>query len=139
MRELKAFVRTRRVDAVIQALRRAGAPGVSVSRVHGVGYGYEPVDFTLAPSELRKAPEVAKVEVVCADCDCDRLVGILAGAARTGDPGDGIVFVDARRARLQDPDGRRGRRRDRDGAHVNPRHRRCCLAPSVRGRYAFGE
>ena len=93
MRELKAFVRTRRVDAVIQALRRAGAPGVSVSRVHGVGYGYEPVDFTLAPSELRKAPEVAKVEVVCADCDCDRLVGILAGAARTGDPGDGIVFV----------------------------------------------
>ena len=65
MREIKAYIRVSKVDDVIRALRAAGAPGITVTRVHGVGYGYEPFLFTLAPSELKKTPEVAKIEVVC--------------------------------------------------------------------------
>jgi len=90
---LKAFVRTSKVDDVICALEAAQAPGITVSRVHGVGYGYEPSLFTLAPSELRRTPEVAKVEVVCARSDTDRLLDAIVQAARTGSHGDGIVFV----------------------------------------------
>ncbi len=93
MKLLKAFVRTRKVDEVIRALEEARAPGITVSRVHGVGYGYEPLAFTLAPGEIGKSAEVAKIEVVCRDEDLDRLLGVLATVARTGDPGDGIVFV----------------------------------------------
>jgi nitrogen regulatory protein P-II 1 len=74
-------------------LEGAGAPGITISRVHGVGYGYEPFLFTLAPSRLHKAPEVAKVEVVCGDQEAQVLIDALVSAARTGDPGDGIVFV----------------------------------------------
>ncbi len=93
MKLLKAFVRTRRVDEVIRALQREGAPGITVSRVQGVGYGYDPLTFTLAPSELHQAHEVTKLEVVCGDRDAGRLAEALVGAARTGNPGDGIVFV----------------------------------------------
>ena len=93
MKLLKAFIRTRKVDDVIRALQAAGAPGITVSRVHGVGYGYDPYLFTLAPRELPKTPEVAKIEVVCCDEDCDRLVAVLVAAACTGSQGDGIVFV----------------------------------------------
>jgi nitrogen regulatory protein PII len=64
-----------------------------VSRVHGVGYGYDPYLFTLAPSELCKCPEIAKIEVVCGDDDVDRLLAVLVDAAHTGGRGDGIVFV----------------------------------------------
>jgi nitrogen regulatory protein P-II 1 len=95
MKLLKAFVRTRKVDDVIRALETAGAPGITVSCVHGVGYGYDPFLFTLAPRELPKTPEVAKVEVVCGDEDADRLLAALVEAARTGSKGDGIVFVTA--------------------------------------------
>ncbi len=93
MKEIKAFVRMDRVEKVIEALERASAPGITVVRVHGVGYGYDPFLFTLAPSELRMAPEVAKVEVVCRDERVDDLLAAILEAAHTGISGDGIVFV----------------------------------------------
>jgi nitrogen regulatory protein P-II 1 len=95
MKLIKAFVRTDRVEEVVRALEDAGAPGITVSRVHGVGYGYDPYLFTLAPSEIRKTPEVSKAEIVCRDEDLDRLVDALVTAARTDTRGDGIVFVTA--------------------------------------------
>jgi nitrogen regulatory protein P-II 1 len=93
MKEIKAYVRISKVDQVIRALRQSGAPGITVTRVHGVGYGYEPYLFTLAPSELKKTPQVAKIEVVCEDHCADAAAGLIVEAARTGDPGDGIVFI----------------------------------------------
>ncbi len=80
-------------EAVVGALKGAGAPGITVSRVHGVGYGCDPILYTLAEGELRKAPEVSKVEVVCLDEDADRLVAAIVETAHTGGRGDGIVFV----------------------------------------------
>lgn len=93
MKLIKAFIRTSRVDPVIRGLDRQGAPGITLSRVHGVGYGYEKELFTLAPSEYQRTLEVTKIEVVCTDEQADGLVASLVRAARTGDPGDGIVFV----------------------------------------------
>jgi nitrogen regulatory protein P-II 1 len=93
MKEIKAFIPIAKVDEVIHALRQAGAPGIIVTRVHAVGYGFEPYLFTLAPSELKKTEEVARVEVVCTDECADAAVAVIVEAARTGDPADGIVFV----------------------------------------------
>lgn len=93
MKLIKAYVRTRKVDDVIRALQSADAPGITVARVHGVGYGYEPNLFTLAPQQVARTPEVSRVEVACNDPQVDALLAVLTAAARTGDPGDGIVFV----------------------------------------------
>lgn len=93
MKLIKAFIRTTKVDGVIAVLRAAGAPGITIARVNGVGYGYEPLLFTLAPSEIKKAPEVAKIEVVCNDDCVDTLITEILKAAHTGYSGDGIVFV----------------------------------------------
>lgn len=93
MKLIKAYVRTWKVDGVIRGLQRAGAPGITVARVHGVGYGYEPNLFTLAPREFPKAPEISRIEVACGAERVEELVSTLVAAARTGDPGDGIVFV----------------------------------------------
>ncbi len=93
MKLIKAFVRTTRVDEVVRALEAAGAPGITISRVHGVGYGYEPLLFTFAPSEYYKMLEVSKIEVVCCAPDVECLVEALVKAAHTGVQGDGIVFV----------------------------------------------
>lgn len=93
MRLIKAFVRPTRLDNVVRALRAAGAPGVTVSRGHGIGYGYEPFDFTLSPGEVSQAPEVAKVEVVCREEQVDELVAAALEEACTDCAGDGILFV----------------------------------------------
>ena len=93
MKQLKAYVRTTRVESVIAAFETEGAPGVTASRVHATGYGYDPLDFTLSPIDIHRTPEVAKLEVVCRDESVDRLVAVIVAASRTGVPGDGIVFV----------------------------------------------
>ena len=93
MKLLKAFIRTTKVDDVITALRAAGAPGITITQVNGVGYGYEPLLFTLAPSEIDKTPRVAKIEVVCEDHSVERLLGAILETAQTGFSGDGIVFI----------------------------------------------
>jgi len=93
MKLIKAFVRTTRIDEVVRALKAAGAPGVTISRVHGVGYGYEPLLFTFAPSEYNKMLEVSKIEVVCCAPDVESLIKAVVKAAHTGVKGDGIVFV----------------------------------------------
>ncbi len=93
MKELKAFIRTIAVDSVVRALREAGAPGITISHVRGVGYDYDPEQFTFAPGVEGKAPDVVKIEVVCRGEDVDRLVEAILDAASTGCRGDGLVFV----------------------------------------------
>jgi nitrogen regulatory protein P-II 1 len=36
---------------------------------------------------------VAKIEVVCNDIDVERIVEIISSKGRTGNPGDGIIYV----------------------------------------------
>jgi nitrogen regulatory protein PII len=93
MKLIKAFVRTTRLDEVVRALRDAGAPGVTVSRGHGIGYGYQRFDFTLASGEVNHAPEVGKIEVVCQDEQVGALVDAVLAKACSNCPGDGILFV----------------------------------------------
>ena len=93
MKLIKAFVRRERIDAVLEVLQGAGAPGVTVSRIHGVGYGYERHLTGLAPNDLSKTKEAYKIEVVCAAEQVDGLLDALLAAARTGFQGDGIAFI----------------------------------------------
>lgn len=127
MKLIKAYVRTRRVDRVVRALEEARAPGITVARVHGVGYGYEPNLFTLAPREIPKTPEVSRVEVACSDGQVEHLLSTLVTAARTGNPGDGIAFVCPLERVVQVRTGEEGEsvfaERDRTTAHAGGRER----------------
>lgn len=93
MKLMKAFVRIGDVDTVVRALQAAGAPGITISHVHGVGYDYDPDEFTFASGLEGRAPEVAKIEVVCRSADVERLLRTIVQAASSGRRGDGLVFV----------------------------------------------
>lgn len=96
MKEIKAYIRRSRVNGVVESLQRAGAPGVTLVDIHPVGYGYEPNYFEARFEDAFKRYrqwEVVKLEVVCSDRDVERLVGVVLEAGRTGEPGDGMVFV----------------------------------------------
>ena len=107
MNEIKAYVRRSQVNQVVASLERAGAPGITLVEVHPVGYGYEPDYFEAQFDDAIKRYrlwQVVKLEVVCADKDTDRLVRAILEAARTGQPGDGMVFVSevSRAVRVRD-------------------------------------
>lgn len=93
MKEIKAIVRTDRVQAVVKALEEAGAARILICHVHSLGTGVDPEDYRVSFEEGTTYTEKSKVEVICEDADVDGIVDALSAAARTGHPGDGIVVV----------------------------------------------
>lgn len=90
MREIKAIVRTDRLEEVLHALHAIEAlPGVTISVVWGVGraHGYD--------AETRGFGEVqmAKLEIVVEPKLEDAVVDTIVRTACTGRPGDGKIFV----------------------------------------------
>jgi nitrogen regulatory protein PII len=90
---LKAIVRPNRVDAVKEALEKTGVSGLTVTEVRGYGkqkghtaiYRGKEYNITLLPK--------MKIETVVADDLVDDAIEAIARAARTGEIGDGRIFV----------------------------------------------
>ena len=81
-----------RHSEIIKRLEEQGAPGITVVEVHPVGYGFEPNYFSKAREELRRTPQIVKLEIVCRDNQVEALVGVLRELAATGLPGDGRIY-----------------------------------------------
>jgi nitrogen regulatory protein P-II 1 len=93
MKEIKAYIKTDRVEKVVQALENAGAPGITVVEVHPVGYGFDANYFSRARETVKRYFEITKLEIVANDEDVNRFVEMIRQEARTGYPGDGMIFV----------------------------------------------
>lgn len=96
MKEIKAYVLKSRLKALLNALERAGAPGVTMVDVRPVGYGYEPDYFQFDFSDILKRYkhlQIVKVELVCADEDAGMFVRVIRSECETGAPDDGMIFI----------------------------------------------
>jgi len=61
-----------------------------------VGYGYEPNYFAEQfedPFKRYGYLRIMKFEVVCADGDVEKFLGVIESECHTGNHGDGMVFV----------------------------------------------
>jgi nitrogen regulatory protein P-II 1 len=93
MKKIEAIIKPFKLDDVKEALTGIGVIGMTVSEVRGFGRqkghtelyrgGEYTVDFL---------PKI-KVEVVVPDNLADKVSGVLASAAKTGNIGDGKIFV----------------------------------------------
>jgi len=93
MRKVEAIIRPDRLQAVQDALDTLGASGITITEVLGCGHqrGYtESYRGTKANISLQRK---VKIEVVIPDSRAEGVVQAIAGAARTGEVGDGKIFV----------------------------------------------
>lgn len=87
MKEIKAYIRKKQLDAVINALAQVqGLSGVSVNTITGFGRSRGILRMVDFETHL-------KVEAVCPDNLKDAVVRTILDAAHTGKRGDGKVFV----------------------------------------------
>ena len=93
MQLIKAIVRPNKVDDVKAALEKAGASGMTVTEVRGHGQqkGHTAV-YRGKEYNVSLLPKM-EIEVVVADAVADDVVKAIVTAARTGEIGDGRVFV----------------------------------------------
>jgi nitrogen regulatory protein P-II 1 len=93
MKKIEAIVREEKLDAVMSALRESGYYGLTVSEVCGHGReGGLTLQWRAGQYKVDLLPKL-KVEVVVLDEDVPRTLNAITGATRTGETGDGKIFV----------------------------------------------
>ena len=93
MKLIKSIVRPNKVDDVREALEKMSIPGMTVTEVRGHGRqkGHTAI-YRGKEYNVSLLPKV-EIEVVVADNVVDEVIQAVIKAARTGEIGDGRVFV----------------------------------------------
>jgi nitrogen regulatory protein PII len=93
MKKIEAIIRVEKFDDVKEALKKLGYPGMTKTPVegHGKQKGLKQ-QFRGTTYEVEFPPKV-KLEIVVADKDVDGLVNTIVANARTGEVGDGKIFI----------------------------------------------
>ena len=93
MKKIEAIIREERLDVVKKALEASGYLGMTVSEVSGHGrQGGLTLQWRVGEYKVDFLPKL-KVEVVVLDEDVSRTLNAITAAARTGEMGDGKIFV----------------------------------------------
>ena len=92
MKEIKAFVKPFKVNDILTQLLQAGFPNITVSMAEGTG-NFNSEESSLSTHFSITDSKVAKIEIVCDDSEVEKIVDIISTKGRTGNSGDGIIFV----------------------------------------------
>jgi nitrogen regulatory protein P-II 1 len=88
-----AIIKPHKLEEVKEALRAAGALGLTVSEVQGFGrQGGKTETFRGSEYKVDFVPKV-RIEVLVASDDVQKTVELIGDAARTGKIGDGKVWA----------------------------------------------
>jgi nitrogen regulatory protein P-II 1 len=92
-KKIEAIIRSEKLNPVKTALEEIGVLGITVYEVHGRGE-QKGLEFTHRAGKYRVdlLPKT-KIELVVNDADCQKVVDALVASARTGDIGDGKIFI----------------------------------------------
>ncbi len=93
MKKVEAFVRPHLVEDIHSALSEAGVSGLSVLEARGFGKQKGHTEFYRGAEYKVAFVNKVKIECVVPDNLVDAVVETLSSAARTGNVGDGKIFV----------------------------------------------
>ena len=93
MKKVEAIIRPFKLEDVKLALVNAGIVGMTVSEVRGFGRQKGQVERYRGSEFTVEFLQKLKVEVVIDDDRVDTVINAIAEAAKTGEIGDGKIFV----------------------------------------------
>jgi nitrogen regulatory protein P-II 1 len=93
MKLIVAIIRPDRLNEVLEALYRAEVRGLTVSRVMGHGGEMDRVETYRGTTVKMELQEKVRLDIGVTEPFVDLAIQAILGAARTGEVGDGKVFV----------------------------------------------
>ncbi len=93
MKRICAVVRPTMLEPLKEALFQANVSGMTISQVHGCGNQHGWSEYYRGTEVLLNMVPKVKFELVVDDDRVQNLVDIICETARTGEVGDGKVFV----------------------------------------------
>lgn len=93
MKRIAAVVRPEKLEPLKEALFQAKISGMTIYQVHGCGnqHGWKEY-FRGSEVFLNMIPKV-KFEIIVEDSRVDGIVDVIVNVARTGEVGDGKIFI----------------------------------------------
>ena len=93
MKRIIAIVRPEKLEPLKDALFDAGVSGMTVSQVNGCGKQKGWKEYYRGTEVLLNMVPKVKFEIVSDDDEVDGIVEVIQNAARTGEVGDGKIFI----------------------------------------------
>ena len=93
MKKLTAVVRQEKLEVLKQALFDKGIRGMTISQVQGCGNQHGWKEYFRGTEVLLNMLPKVKFEFIVNDDQVDSLVDVICKTARTGEVGDGKIFV----------------------------------------------
>lgn len=93
MKRITAIVRPEKLEPLKEALFAADISGMTISQVNGCGNQHGWKEYFRGTEVLLNMVPKVKFEIVVDDAETERIVGIVQQAARTGEVGDGKIFI----------------------------------------------
>jgi nitrogen regulatory protein P-II 1 len=93
VKRIEAFVRVNKLEEVKQALEDTGVFGISVEQVRGYGRQFGRTDKYRGSTYAVNLLPKLRIEVIVKDEDLEAAIAAMVVASRTGEIGDGKVFV----------------------------------------------
>lgn len=93
MKLVIGIVRPEKANDVLEALYRADVRGVSLSRVQGHGGELDRVETYRGTTVKMGLSDKVRFEIAVSDTFVDSTIDALCDGARTGEVGDGKIFV----------------------------------------------
>ena len=93
MKLIVAIIRPDKLSDVLEALYRAEVRGLTVESVQGHGGELEKVETYRGMTVKMELQEKVRLEIGVSDSFVDVTIRAILGSARTGEVGDGKVFV----------------------------------------------
>lgn len=97
MKRIEAFVKNDKTSLVVDAIKKAGAKGLTVFSARGQGEGARPFVEASRGTKRQVAEynEIDSIVTMVDDSKTDAIISAIVNAARTGSKGDGKIFVSA--------------------------------------------
>jgi nitrogen regulatory protein P-II 1 len=93
MKKIEAIVRPEKLDEVKDALSKHDIKGLTITQVVGCGHQKGQKNFYRgAVVEINLLPKI-KFEIVCEDANAAEIVKLITETAKTGEIGDGKIFI----------------------------------------------
>lgn len=92
-KKIEAIIREEALDDVKAALSKIGIVGMNVCEVRGHGrQGGRDLSWRGTTYLMDLIPKI-QINIVLSDHNVEKTINTIVGAAHTGNPGDGIIFV----------------------------------------------
>jgi len=93
MKKIEAIIRPEKLESVRKALEENGCEGLMISEIEGHGKQKGVVQQWRGEKyKIDLMPKI-KIEVVVCDNDVEHITKVIIDSAKTGDVGDGKIFI----------------------------------------------